>query len=113
MSVQGFIRIRGTHLLDDSFESKDLRKMSAICRHRDRIQGHSSHHRLTFVQHPPKMSEAIKTMLAQEGIVACATAATTPESFFVLGFMVCEASVGWTAVDPFACPLTPSTREIV
>jgi hypothetical protein len=59
------------------------------------------------------MSEAIKTILAQEGSVACATAATTPEAFFVLGFMVCDASAGWTAVDPFACPLAPSTREIV
>lgn len=113
MSVYGFICIRGTHLLDDSFESKDLSNMSAIYCHRDHNQSHIFHHRLTFVQHPPKMSEAIKTILAQEGTVACTTAATIPESFFVLGLTVSDLSVVWTAVVPFARPLTPSTRGIV
>jgi hypothetical protein len=57
------------------------------------------------VQHPPKMSEAIKIMLAQEGTVACATAAVIPESFFALEVRAAGLSVDCRAVDPFAWPL--------
>lgn len=44
-------------------------------------------------------------MLAQEGTVACATAAVIPESFFALEVRAAGLSVDCRAVDPFAWPL--------
>lgn len=62
---------------------------------------------LTFVQHPPNISEAIKTIVAHEGTVACVTAAIIPKSFiFALEFTA--PGVGATT-DPFAWSLAAAS----